>query len=139
MIVIQPGRSNHAHGMDQKLPRIDEPPVVLIRLEGRLVRHEDAELELLIGELLDKKCRKFVLDFNRVEFVDSAGIGLVIKLASLVEKRAGVLLLCNPQKNVRNVFNMLGIENRFKIYDNLGDALIEVGRIMRLEIITVSY
>jgi anti-anti-sigma factor len=125
--------------MDQNLPRIDEPQVILFRLEGRIIRHEDLELESLIAELLDKNCRKFVLDFNHVDFVDSAGIGLIIKMASIVEKRFGALLLCNPQKNVRNVFNMLGIDSRFKIYDNLADALMSVGRLIRLEMITVRY
>ncbi len=125
--------------MEQNLPRVDEPPVILIRLEGSLLRHEDTDLELLVGELLDKNCKKFILDFNRMEFIDSAGIGLIIKLAAIIEKRFGNLQLCNPQNNVRNVFNMLGIESRFKIYDNLGDALLSIGRLMRLEIITVRY
>ncbi len=125
--------------MEQNLPRVDEPPVILIRLEGSLLRHEDTDLELLVGELLDKNCKKFIFDFNRMEFIDSAGIGLIIKLAAIIEKRFGNLQLCNPQNNVRNVFNMLGIESRFKIYDNLGDALLSIGRLMRLEIITVRY
>jgi anti-anti-sigma factor len=125
--------------MEQNLPRIDEPPVILIRLEGSMQRHEDTDLELLIEELLGKNCKHFILDFNRIEFIDSAGIGLIIKLASLIEKKFGTLQLCNPQNNVRNVFNMLGIENRFKIHGNLGDALLAVGRLMRLEIITVRY
>lgn len=125
--------------MEQNLPRIEEPHVILFRLEGKIIRHEDSELENLIDELLDKNCRKFVLDFNRVDFVDSAGIGLIIKMASIIEKRFGALLLCNPQKNVRNVFNMLGIDSRFKIYDNLTDALMGIGRLVRLEMITVRY
>ncbi|MFA6448545.1 MAG: STAS domain-containing protein [bacterium] len=125
--------------MEQNLPRVDEPPVILVRLEGSLLRHEDTDLELLFDELLGKNCKHFILDFNRIEFVDSAGIGLIIKLASMIEKKLGTLQLCNPQTNVRNVFNMLGIENRFKIHDNLGDALQLIGRLMRLEIITVRY
>jgi anti-anti-sigma factor len=125
--------------MEQNLPRVDEPPVILLRLEGSLVLHEDTDLELLFEELLGKNCKNFILDFNKIEFINSAGIGLIIKLASMVEKRLGNIQLCNPQNNVRNVFNMLGIENRFRIHDNLGDALLGVGRLMRLEIITVRY
>ncbi|HOO56871.1 MAG TPA: STAS domain-containing protein [bacterium] len=125
--------------MDQNLPRIDEPPVIVIRLEGELVNHEDTELELLISELISKKCRNFIIDFNKVQFIDSAGIGLIIKLASIIENKFGTLMLCNPQKNVRNVFNMLGIEERFKIYNNLTEALLVIGRLMRLEIISVMY
>ncbi|HOX27801.1 MAG TPA: STAS domain-containing protein [bacterium] len=125
--------------MDQNLPRIDEPPVILIRLEGSVTRHEDTDLELLIGELLGKHCKKFIIDFNKTEFIDSAGIGLIIKLASMIEKKIGTLVLCHPQSNVRTVFGMLGIDNRFKIYDDLSEALSGYGRVMRLEIISVRY
>jgi anti-anti-sigma factor len=125
--------------MEQIFPRIEEPLVILFRLEGKVTRHEDSELELRVEEMLDKACRNFILDFNRVDFIDSAGIGLIIKLASMIEKRFGSLLLCNPQKNVRSVFNMLGIEGRFKIHDNLADALSSVSRLVRLEIISLKY
>ena len=38
--------------MNQNVPRIDEPPVILIRLEGNLIQHEDSEIELLTQELM---------------------------------------------------------------------------------------
>ena len=103
------------------------------------MRHEDPELEALVVELLEKDCRRFILDFTLVEFIDSAGIGLIIKLASMADRQKGSLLLCNPQKNVQNVFSMLGIEQRFKIYGRLADALLAFGRLFRIEIISVHF
>jgi len=120
-------------------PHLEEPKVVLIRLEGNLVRHEDPELEELVQELLEKDIRRFILDFTLVEFIDSAGIGLIIKLASMTDRLKGSLLLCNPQKNVQNVFSMLGIEQRFKIHSRLAEALLNFGRLFRLEIISVRF
>jgi anti-anti-sigma factor len=125
--------------MDRNLPRVDEPPVILVRFGGNLARHEDPGFEIIIQEILDKMCLNFIFDFNRVKYLDSAGIGLVIKLASMIEKRGGSLLLCNPQKNVRSVFSMLGIDNRFRIFDDLGGALENFGRLLRLEIININY
>ena len=124
--------------MEQFQPQT-EPAVALIRMEGSLVRHEDIELEALIHELIARNCRRFILDFSLVEFIDSAGIGLIIKIASITDKHKGGLLLCNPQKNVRNVFSMLGIESRFKIYNSLADAIMAFGRLIVLEIISVKF
>jgi len=125
--------------MEQIRPHLEEPAVALLRLEGSLVRHEDLELEELVQELLAKDCRRFILDFTLVEFIDSAGIGLIIKLASMADKKKGSFLLCNPKKNVKNVFSMLGLESRFKIYYDLADALLSLGRLVRLEIISVKF
>ncbi len=125
--------------MDIQQTNPEARDAVLLRLEGSLVRHEDQELELLIRELIDRHCRRFVLDFNLVDFIDSAGIGLIMKFAALIEKAGGALLLCNPQDNVQNVFSMLGIESRFKIFDDLAKALIACGRQLNLEIISVKF
>lgn len=125
--------------MENRQTNPEAREAALLRLEGRLVRHEDQELELLIRELLDRSCRRFILDFNLVEFIDSSGIGLIMKLASLIEKTGGALLLCNPQDNVRKVFSMLGLESRFKIYNDLGETLLVCGRLLNLEIISVKF
>lgn len=120
-------------------PHLEEPLVVLLLLKGNLIRHEDLALESLYEELLERECLRFIMDFTKVEFIDSAGIGLIIKLAAMTEKCKGQLILCNPQKNVKNVFAMLGIESRFKIYTHLEDALMGFGRNIRLELISVSF
>lgn len=125
--------------MENIKPHLEEPLVVLLLLKGNLIRHEDLALESLFDELLERDCRRFVMDFTQVEFIDSAGIGLIIKLASITEKKGGQMLLCNPQKNVKNVFSMLGIESRFKIHTYLEEALLAFGRNLRLELISVNF
>lgn len=125
--------------MEQNIPLPEVPHVVVFRLEGNLVRYEETRIEMLCGELIDKSVSRFIFDFDRVQFVDSAGIGLIIKLASLIEKNHGTLLLCNPKGNVKNVFNLLGIEERFKIYTRLGDALETFGNPLIVETIPVAF
>lgn len=124
--------------MSQNLAFPPEPMVILLLLDGRIMSHENRQLELLVEDLLEKKCRKFIFDFNRVDFIDSAGIGLIMKLAAVIRNAAGEVLLCNPRTNVKNVFIMLGIETRFRIFDQLGDALAHTGNLLKLEIITAS-
>lgn len=121
--------------MSQPYPQLNQPLVILIRLEGKMVHHEHHPLETLITDLLEKSHRRFILDFKNVEFIDSAGIGLIMKIASNIEKATGELILCNPRTNVKNVFVMLGIETRFRIFDNLGDTLEHYGRLLNLEMI----
>ena len=125
--------------MEQNFPQPDKPHVVVLSLHGNLVRHEDQQVEIMVDELLDKGHRHFIMDFDDVNFIDSAGIGLIIKLASAIEKHQGVLHLCNPQQNVQNVFNMLGIETRFQIYTRLNRALRSVGHVLSVEFIDFAF
>ena len=125
--------------MERSFPTPDRPHVIVLTLKGDIVRHEDSRFEILIDEILDKGQRVFIMDFRDVEFMDSAGIGLIIKIASQVEKRHGVLRLCNPKGNVKNVFAMLGIEERFKLYPTLADALRAYGDHLSLEFVAFKF
>jgi len=120
-------------------PQPDKPHVVVICFHGNLMRHEDSQVETIVDELLDKGHQFFVMDFDGVSFIDSAGIGLIIKLASAIEKHKGTLHLCNPQQNVHNVFSMLGIESRFQIFPRLGRALQSIGHLLSVEFINFRF
>ena len=125
--------------MDQEFPLPDQPHVVVLCIEGDIVRHEDLGFEVLVEELLDKKQRQFIMEFSCVDFIDSAGIGLIIKTASLIEKRRGALQLCNPKANVKNVFHTLGIVDRFKIFHSLGQALRSHGDLLSVEFVPFRF
>lgn len=124
--------------MSQNFPHPGQPAAILLLLEGKITTHEDRRLEMLVAELLEKENKRFIFDFNRVDFIDSAGIGLIMKLAAGIRNASGEVVLCNPRTNVKNVFVMLGIETRFQIFDRLGDALLHFGNLLRLELIRVS-
>lgn len=125
--------------MDQEFPQPDMPHVIVLCLEGDVIRHEESRFEMLIEELLEKKQRHFIMEFSSVEFIDSAGIGLIIKTANMIEKRLGALTLCNPKANVKNVFQTLGIEDRFKIFYSLGRALRSRGQLVRVEFVDFKF
>lgn len=125
--------------MEQYFPQPEKPHVVVLCLHGNLTRHEDSQVEIVVDELLEKGHRWFVMDFDAVGFIDSAGIGLIIKLASAIEKQGGTLSLCNPQQNVHNVFSMLGIETRFQIFPRLGKALQAIGHLLSVELINFQF
>ena len=69
--------------MQQNVPIPEVPRVAVMRIEGNVVRHEEPRIEQLVAEFLENGVRAFVFDFDRVTFIDSAGIGLIIKLAAI--------------------------------------------------------
>ena len=61
--------------------------------------------------------RKVIFDFNRVVFMDSAGIGLVIGRYKTVTALGGSLEMINVSNKLRRVFEMSGILNIIPISD----------------------
>ncbi len=53
--------------------------------------------------------RKVVFDFDRVTFMDSAGIGLIIGRYKFTNMLGGKLEVANLTQNVKKIFEMSGI------------------------------
>ncbi len=61
-----------------------------------------------------------IFDFNRVSFMDSAGIGLLIGRYKLIKMLGGNLEIANISTSVRRIFEMSGL---FKIIQE-----VEIGK-----------
>ena len=52
--------------------------------------------------------RKVILDFNKVSFMDSAGIGMIIGRYKMIKMLGGELEIENATRSVRKVLEMSG-------------------------------
>ena len=55
--------------------------------------------------------RRLVLDFSRVEFMDSSGIGLVLGRYRMMEELGGQLIVTGLPRHLRKVMRVAGIES----------------------------
>lgn len=62
--------------MDYAIEAKDQESI--IRLTGRLTFNDHGKLRTLITEMQGSKGKKHVLDLGKLEFVDSAGIGMLL-------------------------------------------------------------
>jgi len=65
-----------------------------------------SETEGLINALMEKGTRKLVLDLTHVEFVDSAGLGLIMRAFGEIEQNGGQLRIAGPNDQVRRLFEI---------------------------------
>jgi len=90
-------------------------------LNGRI----DSRNSLLFKETVSKELVEsdtaLILDFDRIEYISSAGLRVVLQLAKLYRgsKRFGI---CGLSSAVREVFEISGFDQIIKIYDNLDQA-----------------
>lgn len=92
--------------------------VMVVRCSGRVVAGQEAEsLSSHITCLLRDR-RAIVLNLGDVGFVDSSGLGAIVRALNALRQARGDLKLCNLTDHVRKVLEISHLAKLFAIYDN---------------------
>lgn len=59
--------------------------------------------------------RKIIFDFNKVTFMDSAGIGMIIGRYKTIKMLGGTVEMINVNSSIKKVFDMCGIPKIMKV------------------------
>ena len=87
--------------------------ILEIHFDGDIDHHSCLELAVASDNAIKKYSpKKLIFDFKNVNFMDSAGIGMVIGRYKQVMRLGGNTEMINLGPDVRRIFNMVGI---FKI------------------------
>lgn len=65
----------------------------------------------------------FVLNMEKVRFVDSSGCGTLLSCINRIKKTGGKISLCGVQENVRNLFELIRLDRLIDIYKTREAAL----------------
>ena len=65
-----------------------------------------SETEGLINSLIANGTRKLVLDLTNVDFVDSAGLGIIMRAFGEIEQRGGKFRVAGPTAQVQRLFEV---------------------------------
>jgi anti-sigma B factor antagonist len=84
-----------------------EPDITGISCSGRFtLGNRLREMEGLVNSLLEEGVRKLVLDLTHVEFVDSAGLGLIMRASGEIEQLGGTLRISGANEQVQRLFDI---------------------------------
>lgn len=98
-----------------------EPQRMTAEISGELDHHHAKE----IRETVDFAVREqlpsvLILDFRKVTFMDSSGIGLIMGRSHLMEEYGGVLEIHNPSPQIRKVLRLSGADRLAVIRNTCG-------------------
>ncbi|WP_029008606.1 STAS domain-containing protein [Azospirillum halopraeferens] len=78
----------------------------IVRLRGRLTFNDHAKLRALIREMLQNQAARQVMDLEGLEFVDSAGIGMLLIAREEMANANKQLVLRSATGQVRRVLTV---------------------------------
>ncbi len=83
-----------------------EPVITAISCSGRFTLGTRlSELEAMVQAMIEKGVRKLVLDLTHVDFVDSAGLGIIMHFSGEMREHGGHLRIAGPHEQVKRLFD----------------------------------
>lgn len=69
-----------------------------------------------------------VLDLSELDYINSAGLGILLHQARLQERRHGWLRLVAPEGGVSMILNLAGVASELRLFGDEADALRDLSR-----------
>jgi anti-anti-sigma factor len=100
-----------------------EDGVIVISVQGRMDAVTAPDFDRCLEDLLREGEQNFVIDFNGLEYISSAGLQSLLKTAKQLDDTGGLLHLSNLRGSVKNVFEISGFDSIFRIFPSREEAL----------------
>ena len=98
--------------------------VVVLDLKGRVTMGEGDELlKDKVNSLVNQGHRKIVLNLAEVPYIDSAGLGEIVRTYTTVSRQGGSLKLLNLTKRITDLLSITKLLTVFETFDSEGEAV----------------
>lgn len=107
-----------------RVREIKRDDVIILELSGRLTEGSDTQaLSTKLNTMIDNGQLKMVVDLGKVHWIDSSGLGLLIRGFTRLQKNGGELKLARVTKSVLSLLQMTKLNTVFNIYDSTDAAV----------------
>ncbi|MGE3176752.1 MAG: STAS domain-containing protein [Vicinamibacterales bacterium] len=98
--------------------------VTVLDLKGRITLGEGDELlKDKVNSLLNQGRRKLVLNLADVPYIDSAGLGEIVRTYTTVSRQGGSLKLANLTKRITDLLSITKLLTVFETFESEADAI----------------
>jgi anti-sigma B factor antagonist len=98
--------------------------VSIVDLPGRITHGDgDVQMKEAVTALLDAGRTKIVLNMEKVNYMDSAGLGELVATHKRVVEKGGVMRILRPNTKVLDLFTMTRLIQLFEVYEDEAQAV----------------
>jgi anti-sigma B factor antagonist len=117
-------RQNGAGGyVDLKLDHHSKDGIEIVDVEGEIDVYTAPRLRELLIELVNSRYYQLVVNMEKVEFLDSTGLGVLVGGLKRVRAHDGSLDLVCTQERILKIFRITGLTKVFGIHDTVDEAI----------------
>lgn len=98
--------------------------VLILYPEGKITLGDgDQELGEAVRTELEKGVRKILIDFAKVSYLDSSGIGELVGCFTSIKNKNGELRICGMNAKIFGLMKMTSLHSVFEVRDTEAEAL----------------
>lgn len=87
---------------------------------------DDSEFNNAIQKLITENITNIVVDFGNISYVNSTGIGIILRGYQKVKDSGGEIKLASINYKMRSLLEITKLDTIFKIYDTPEEALLAI-------------
>lgn len=110
--------------MEITTERVDK--VVIVKVKGRFYSSAASAAEKSVAAALGSDVPRLAIDMTELDYISSAGLRVLLKLAKQIERAKGNVVLFGLHPNVREVFSITSFDTIFSIHSDRAAAVAAV-------------
>ena len=114
--------------MELKLGHYDKDGIEVVDVEGEIDVYTAPRLRELLIDLVNKNTYQFVVNLEKVEFLDSTGLGVLEGGLKRMRAHDGSLDLVCTQERILNILRITGLTKVFGVYQTVDQAVAATRR-----------
>ena len=103
--------------------------IAIVEPVGYINAHTAKHFESVLQDLIEKKQHRIVINCRGLEYVASAGLGVIMVFIDTIRENNGDIRICNINETVHNIFDVLGFTQLYSIFDTEDKAVVSFGEI----------
>ncbi len=97
--------------------------VYIIDIEGQMDLYNAFKLKELVSKMLAKQVSLFLINMEKVDYIDSSGIGALIYVSSTLKKHSAKLMMTNVHGSVKKVIELTKLMGYFPMKETLKEGI----------------
>jgi anti-sigma B factor antagonist len=98
--------------------------VMVLDLKGKVTQGEGDELlKDKVNSLVNQGYKKILLNLEEVPYIDSAGLGEIVRTYTTVSRQGGALKLVNLTKRITDLLSITKLLTVFETFESEADAI----------------
>ena len=98
--------------------------VTILDLKGKITLGEgDEALKDKINSLIQQDRKRILLNLGEVPYIDSAGLGEIVRTYTTVSRKGGKLKLLNLTKKIQDLLSITKLLTVFETYESEDEAV----------------
>ncbi len=110
------------------VPEESRDDVAVVMADGYVDFDAAPALKQNIVEQIDEGSRHLVVDLSDADFIDSTAIGVLVGALKRLQERGGSLAVVCTNDNIRNVFEIVGLDDMIPMHRSREDAVSALAR-----------